>query len=48
MAALLWTVIIVTVIGSLTHTGGGLINIALVMALVIVIFNLITGRKTAT
>ena len=46
MSALLWAVIVMWVIGLLTHVGGGLFNLLPVIALVIVAFNLVTRRKS--
>ncbi len=49
MARILWIVIVVLVvlwlIGLLAKIGGGLIHILLVIALVVLVINLITGRK---
>lgn len=49
MARILWLVIVVLVvlwlIGLLAKIGGGLIHILLVIALVVLVINLITGRK---
>lgn len=46
---MLWTVIAILVVlwllGLLAHIGGGLIHILLVIALVVFIYNMITGRK---
>jgi hypothetical protein len=51
MAGLLWTVIVILfvfwLIGLILHIGGALIHIALVVAVVLVIVNLLTGRRTA-
>lgn len=48
MASLLWTIIVVLfvlwLLGFAVHIGGGLIHILLVVALVLLVFNLITGR----
>ena len=48
MGGLLWTVIVVLVvlwaIGLAVHIGGGLIHLLLVVALVLFVFNLLTGR----
>jgi len=50
MGSLLWTIIVVLfvlwLIGLLTHIGGGLIHILLVIAVIVLIINLITGRST--
>ena len=49
MANLLWTIIVVLfvlwLIGLLMHIGGGLIHIMLVIALVVFVINLVTGRR---
>jgi hypothetical protein len=46
---MLWTILVVLLIlwllGFSFHIGGGLIHILLVVALVVLIFNLITGRR---
>lgn len=46
---MLWTIIVILVIlwllGFSFHLGGGLIHVLLVIALVILIFNLISGRR---
>jgi hypothetical protein len=48
MAGLIWGVIVVLfvlwVLGFAIHIGGSLIHILLVIALVLLVFNLITGR----
>jgi uncharacterized protein DUF5670 len=48
MAGLLWTIIVILFIlwllGFLLHFGGGLIHIVLVICVVLIIFNLLTGR----
>lgn len=49
MAGLLWTIIVILVvlwiIGFLiVHVGGGLIHILLVIALILLVWNLLTGR----
>ncbi len=50
MAGVLWTVIVILfvfwLIGLILHIGGALIHIALVVAVVLVILNLLTGRRT--
>lgn len=50
VANLLWTIIVILVvlwlIGFVVHIGGGLIHLLLVIALVLLIINLITGRRT--
>jgi hypothetical protein len=46
---MLYTIVVVLVIlwliGFIAHIGGGLIHLILVVALVILIFNLISGRR---
>ena len=46
---MLWTIVAIIVIlwllGFSFHIGGGLIHLLLVVALVVVIFNLVTGRR---
>jgi hypothetical protein len=46
---MLWTIIVILVIlwllGFGLHVGGGLIYIVLVVAVIILIFNLISGRR---
>jgi hypothetical protein len=47
---MLWTILVILVIlwllGFGFHVGGGLIHIVLVIAVIILIFNLISGRRT--
>jgi hypothetical protein len=49
MGSLLWTVITILVVlwlvGFLMHLGGSLIHLLLVIALVLFIYNLVTGRR---
>jgi hypothetical protein len=46
---MLWTILVVLVIlwllGFSMHVGGGLIHLLLVVALVVLIYNLVTGRR---
>jgi hypothetical protein len=46
---MLWTIIVILfvlwLIGLLAHVGGGLIHILLVVAVVVLIINLVTGRR---
>jgi hypothetical protein len=46
---MLWTIIVVLVIlwllGFSLHIGGGLIHILLVLAVIVLIFNLLSGRR---
>jgi hypothetical protein len=48
---MLWTILVVLLIlwllGFSFHIGGGLIHILLVVALAVLVFNLITGRRRA-
>jgi Family of unknown function (DUF5670) len=48
---MLWTVFVVLLIlwllGFSFHVGGGLIHLLIVVALVVLIFNLVGGRRTA-
>ncbi len=49
-AFMLWTIMVVLLIlwllGFTLHVGGGVIHLLLVFALVVLIFNLLTGRRT--
>ena len=51
MGNLLWTVISILIVlwlvGFLMHVGGSLIHFLLVIALVLFIYNLVTGRQAA-
>jgi hypothetical protein len=51
MGSLLWTVISILIIlwlvGFLMHLGGSLIHLLLVIALVLFIYNMVTGRRAA-
>jgi hypothetical protein len=48
---MLWTIFVILVVlwllGFSLNIGGGLIHTLLVIALVVLVFNLITGRRTA-
>lgn len=48
MGGILWGIIsilfVLWLIGLVAHIGGGLIHIALVIAVILLVFNLITGR----
>ncbi len=48
MIGILWTIIVVLfvlwLIGFLLHFGGGLIHLLLIVVLVLVVINLLTGR----
>lgn len=50
MAGLLWAVIVILVafwvVGLLVHIGGGLIHLLLVVALILFVLNMLTGRRT--
>jgi hypothetical protein len=50
MGGILWTIItilfVLWLIGFVLHFGGGLIHLLLVIAVILFVFNLITGRKT--
>ncbi len=51
MASLLWTIIVVLfvlwLLGFLFHVAGGLIHILLVVALILVVYNLLTKGRVA-
>ena len=46
---MLWTILVIIVIlwlvGFLAHVGGGLIHLLLVVALIVLVIQLITGRR---
>jgi hypothetical protein len=48
---MLWTVFVVILVlwllGFSLHLGGGLIHLLLVVALIVLVFNLISGRRSA-
>jgi hypothetical protein len=48
MAGLIWGIIVVLfvlwLLGFAIHIGGGLIHILLVIALILLVFNIVTGR----
>jgi hypothetical protein len=48
VAGILWTIIVILVVfwvlGLVVHIGGGLIHILIVVAVILLIFNLISGR----
>ncbi len=50
MAGLLWTILVVLVVlwllGFVAGIGGGLIHLLLVIAVIILVFNLLSGRST--
>ncbi|HEX8070531.1 MAG TPA: lmo0937 family membrane protein [Pyrinomonadaceae bacterium] len=47
---MLWTILVVLLVlwllGFSLHVGGGLIHLLLVVALVVLVINLLTGRRT--
>ena len=47
---MLWTIIgilfLLWLVGLIAHVGGGLIHLVLVVAVVVLIFQLITGRRS--
>ncbi len=49
MANLLWTIIVILfvlwLLGFVMHFGGGLINLLLVLVVIGIIYNLVTGRS---
>ena len=51
LGSLLWTVIVVLVVlwllGLIFHVAGGLVWILLVVALIVLIYNLVAGRRSA-
>jgi hypothetical protein len=48
---MLWTIFVIVLVlwllGFSLHIAGGLIHVLLVLALIILIFNLVTGRRRA-
>jgi hypothetical protein len=46
---MLWTILVILLVlwlvGLLAHIGGGLIHILLVLAVVVLVINLVTGRR---
>ncbi len=51
LGSILWTVIVVLVVlwllGLIFHVAGGLVWILLVVALIVLIYNLVAGRRSA-
>jgi hypothetical protein len=51
MANLLWTIIVILfvfwLIGLIVHIGGSLIHLVLVVVVILIIVNLLTGRRPA-
>jgi hypothetical protein len=47
---MLWTIfailLVLWLVGLLAHIGGGLIHLLLVVAAIVLIFNLLSGRRT--
>ena len=47
---MLWTIFVILVVlwllGFISHVGGGLIHLLLVIALIVLVFNLVTGRRS--
>ena len=47
---MLWTIFVILVVlwllGFITHVGGGLIHLLLVIALIVLVYNLVTGRRS--
>jgi Family of unknown function (DUF5670) len=48
---MIWTIIgilfVLWLLGLMAHVGGGLIHLLLVVAVVVFLFNLLTGRRAA-
>ena len=48
MAGIIWAIIVVLfvfwILGFAIHIGGGLIHLLLVVALILLVFNIVTGR----
>jgi hypothetical protein len=48
---MLWTIIIILfvlwLLGLIAHVGGGLIHILLIIAAIVLIYRLVTGRRVA-
>jgi hypothetical protein len=46
---MLWTILVILLIlwllGFIGHIGGGLIHILLVVAVIVLVYNLVTGRR---
>jgi hypothetical protein len=49
LAGILWTVVVIIValwlLGLILHIAGNLIHLLLVIALIVIVYNLITGRR---
>jgi hypothetical protein len=52
MAGILWLLIVLLVVfwllGFIAHVGGGLIHLLLVIALIMIVVNLLTGRRSSS
>jgi Family of unknown function (DUF5670) len=52
LSGILWTIVVVLVvlwlIGLLVHIGGGLIHLLLVIAVIVLLYNLFVGRRRAS
>ena len=50
MAGILWAVLVIILVlrllGLVANIGGGLIHLLLVVALIVLIYNLVTGRRS--
>jgi hypothetical protein len=46
---MLWTIVVILIVfwdlGLFTHVAGGLIHLLLVIAIIVIVFNLIRGRR---
>jgi hypothetical protein len=46
---MLWTIAVILIVlwllGFITHVGGGLIHLLLVIAVIVIIFNFVSGRR---
>ena len=46
----MWTILVILLVlwllGFLTHVGGGMIHILLVIAAIVLVINLVSGRRT--
>jgi uncharacterized protein DUF5670 len=49
LGSILWTVVVVLVVlwllGFILHVGGGLIHLLLIVALIVLLYNLFVGRR---
>jgi len=47
---MLWTILVILLVlwllGFLTHIGGGMIHVLLVIAAIVLVINLVSGRRT--